>query len=589
MKNRVTKYNNGYIGNNDSSFKITNGIINLNKKNTVVSESYNVSTQSLTTNYSPPSAWVSLPSFSGITQGFAGVFAIYNHDSNFVTLQMDTSTGNYTVDWGDGTTGSFADNAIAYKRYTTSTYSGLTSSVYNNYKTLVIQAYPQTGTLNGIVLTNSHNQSGFQSNYRYPWLNIQIVGSSCTNLGIQNLWPLEQVNFLGRNNITTGGILLFNGCRGLRKILNLDTSTFSTFRLMFRDCYSLIECPKIIAKPGVTDFGFMFENCYSLRYVPWFNTSSALDLQNMFANCPNLTTLPEFNFGTVTNALSAFAGCRSLKEIPSFDFSKVINAGSIFQSCNRIKTSPRFTFSSATFVGSVYNDCRNLIEVNSIDTSNSTSLSFSFSSCSSLIKLPETLNINKVTTMSYAFNEASALESLPRFIRDGTTVMSTSNMCYNTGSLKTIPNFNTDRISTWDVAFINNYNLETVGFTFNYPAGQTWATSVVFNSTFNNCQNLKRIEISDVSGISGSTYTTAYSNMFNGCASLSFVGLSGISENFSVQNCSLGSTALNELYSRLAVVGASGAAAKTITVSGNWGAVNDDPNIAIAKGWQVSG
>jgi hypothetical protein len=46
---------------------------------------------------------------------------------------------------------------------------------------------------------------------------------------------------------------------------------------------------------------------------------------------------------------------------------------------------------------------------------------------------------------------------------------------------------------------------------------------------------------------------------------------------------------LNNLYQSLAVVGASGSGTKTITVTSNWGAANDNPAIAIAKGWTVTG
>lgn len=588
MKNRLTRYNNGFIGNDNSINQITDGVVSLNKKNSTITENYYISDPNLIS-YNPPSEWRSLPSFSGVTQGFAGVFAVYDNDTNFVTLQMDTSTGNYTVDWGDGTTGSFADNAIAYKRYTPSTYSGLTSSIYKNYKTLVIQAYPVSGTLNGIVLTNAHNQSGFQASYQYPWLNVQIVGSSCSNVSVTNLWNIEQINFIGRNSITNNQNR-FNGCRGLKKVVNWDTSTCTNFGQMFRSCHNLLEAPRLNTSAATsTDFSYMFENCFSLRYVPWFDLSKATTIDSIFAYCFSLATIPAFDTGNVTDIRAAFQACQSIEEFPWFNFSKVTNFGNALIGCTKLKKFPSWNFSSATNISYGFGTLYNVIEIGEMNTANVTNMTQTFVRLNSLKKLPKTLNVNKVGSLSGAFYEAFALENLPTFIRDGNTVLQMDAICYSCNNLKTIPNFNTNRISRWDTAFLNNYGLETVGFTFNYPAGQTWATSVVFNSTFQNCQNLKRIEISDVSGISGTTYTTAYSGMFSSCVSLNYVGLSGISENFSIQNCSLGSTALNELYDRLAVVGASGAGAKTITVSGNWGAANDNPSIAIAKGWSVSG
>jgi hypothetical protein len=59
--------------------------------------------------------------------------------------------------------------------------------------------------------------------------------------------------------------------------------------------------------------------------------------------------------------------------------------------------------------------------------------------------------------------------------------------------------------------------------------------------------------------------------------------------NVSFEACSLGSTALNDIYRSLAVVGVSGANARSITVTSNWGNAADDTSIAIGKGWQVLG
>jgi hypothetical protein len=585
MKNRLSRSNSGFIGNDNSFKRIADGIVNLNKKNNTIAENYYLSEPI----YQRPTEWVQLPSFAGVTQGFAGVFGIYDSDSNFVTLQINTSTGNYIVDWGDGTTGSFSDNAIAYKNYSKSVYAGLTSSVFNDYKTLLIQAYPVSGTILEINLNNAHNQSGFQTQYAYPWLDIQAVGSSCTNFTLANL-RLQQVNFIGPNSITSNSSR-FGGCRSLKKIINWDTSKSTTFHQMFRNCNSLIECPIIDASSaasGSNNFTYMFENCSSLRYVPLFDTSKATNFENMFTNCYNLATLPEFNTSNVTNFQGAFFGCYSLEEFPYIDLSKTTSVLQFIRVCIKLKKLPKLNYSNVQNFNTAFGNMGNLIEVTDLDTSNATNLNELFGRCVSL-KRVDKLDLSKTTTFANAFYECWALENFPSIIRDGNTTCSLNSMAFACQNLKNVPNFNTNRISDWQTAFNGCFSLSSVGFTFNYPSGQTWATSTVFNNTFASCVALKTIGISDVSGISGSTYTNAYSGMFTNCFSLSEVGLSGISENFSIQNCSLGSTALNDLYTRLAVVGASGAGAKTITVSGNWGAASDNPAIAIAKGWSVSG
>ncbi len=60
-------------------------------------------------------------------------------------------------------------------------------------------------------------------------------------------------------------------------------------------------------------------------------------------------------------------------------------------------------------------------------------------------------------------------------------------------------------------------------------------------------------------------------------------GILGTATSFA--NCMLSATELNAIYTALSATGAG----KTITVSGNFGTANDDPTIATAKDWTVSG
>ena len=50
--------------------------------------------------------WLTLPSVAGL-QKIAGLFAVTG-ESDYVALAATTSTGNYQVDWGDGTVETFA-------------------------------------------------------------------------------------------------------------------------------------------------------------------------------------------------------------------------------------------------------------------------------------------------------------------------------------------------------------------------------------------------------------------------------------------------------------------------------------------------
>ena len=75
-----------------------------------------------------------------------------------------------------------------------------------------------------------------------------------------------------------------------------------------------------------------------------------------------------------------------------------------------------------------------------------------------------------------------------------------------------------------------------------------------------------------------------FGSMFLTCSSLTRIQAKDFRFSFSVANCKLSATALNEIYTNLPTV-----TGQTITVSNNWGTATDDPTIATAKGWTVSG
>jgi hypothetical protein len=73
--------------------------------------------------------------------------------------------------------------------------------------------------------------------------------------------------------------------------------------------------------------------------------------------------------------------------------------------------------------------------------------------------------------------------------------------------------------------------------------------------------------------------------MFAGCTSLAKGRLAGTTRSISYANLMLSASALNDIYTGLGTA----AGAQTIDVTGNWGTATDDPSIATAKGWTVTG
>jgi surface protein len=576
--------------------------------------------------YTRPSEWISLPSITAGEQRFAGVYAIYDTDSNFAAFTIE---GNYTVDWGDGTTGSFSSGVPAYKRYNRTTYAGLTSSVFRGYKTLVISITPQAGqNLTSIDLRTRHNQSNFSTTFLTQWLDMRIAANNLTTMRItgtdgvgssQNFaGMLEQFEFINDGNLS-GFDRAFSNCYNLRRIIKLPrTSTLGNFEETFRKCYSLEEIPWFDTS-SATNFLGTFWECTSLRNIPALNTANATSMSTMFA-VSGIRTIPWLNTSKVTNMSSMFSNCTDLLAVPFLDTSNVTDMSNMFRLCPSLTSVPQFNTSKVTTMSAMFFGSPSLKELPFFDTSNVTNMSSMFEQGANTNNprsgpsyVPP-LNTSKVTNMSNMFAYAADLITGPSF--DTSNVTNMNGMFLFCTRLKEIPQYNTSRvtdISNWLYGCVSLRNIPALnlssalvlsdmirgcskieglsGFTFHGGTG-TWNTSA-FLRTFYDLWNLRSLGTLNLSGVcSAAGYANVYSDVFFGNYNLQTLGITGIQHSFSIANAKLGATALNDVYNGLAVVGASGSATKTVTVTGNWGAsaaLGHNPAIAVAKGWAVTG
>jgi hypothetical protein len=98
---------------------------------------------------------------------------------------------------------------------------------------------------------------------------------------------------------------------------------------------------------------------------------------------------------------------------------------------------------------------------------------------------------------------------------------------------------------------------------------------------FNGCGSLQTVLALNTTAVISSAN---FSNMFANCNSLSRIQAKDFRFTFSVANCKLSAAALNEIYTNLPTV-----TGQTITVTGNYGTTDDNPTIATARGWTVTG
>lgn len=202
---------------------------------------------------------------------------------------------------------------------------------------------------------------------------------------------------------------------------------------------------------------------------------------------------------------------------------------------------------SLTTVYQLFSNFYNLQSVKYLYTNNVTTTAYLFNSCFRLTTVP-LFNTSSVTDMTNMFRYCYALKTVPLFNTSAVTNM--SSMFSGCFSLQTVPLFNTSAVTTMSGMFLQCFSLQTV------PA---------------------------LSG-SGATSSSTYSIIFSNCSSLSDINITDFKYTFSVASCKLSADRLNEIYTNLPTV-----TGQTLTVTGNYGTASDDPSIATAKGWTVTG
>jgi surface protein len=397
------------------------------------------------------------------------------------------------------------------------------------YKIATVTITPQAANnLTSVNFFVKHDQSGLVNGYSTGWLDIAIAAPSCTALTIGSSSTSVRHAHLERVRLNQlGGI--------------------TSFSSLFRSCRTLQNVEIADTITSVTTLLSMFDNCFSLTSVPLFNTASVTNMSSMFSNCFSLTSVPLFNTASVTSMSSMFSICFSLTSVPLFNTASVTNMSSMFSSCNSLTSVPLFNTASVTNMSSMFSSCNSLTSVPLFNTASVTSMSSMFSSCFSLTSVP-LFNTASVTSMSSMFNGCNSLTSVPLF--NTASVTSMSSMFNGCNSLTSVPLFNTASVTS-------------------------------MSSMFNGCNSLTSVPALVTTTV---TSSTNFNSMFSNCNSLARIEAKNFRFTFSVANCKLSSAALNEIYTNLPTV-----TGQTITVSGNYGTAGDDPTIATAKGWTVTG
>jgi surface protein len=354
-----------------------------------------------------PSDWLPMPTVTSTQQTFVGLYAVIENSDNFASFLFTTDSGQYQVDWGDGTTSLHNSNTIAQHQYsfTNPILNGTLTS--RGYKQAIITVTPVSGNL----LTCNFQQAFVSSpaqNQRYSTAFLDCIlsmpsasiGNSIIFGGINATDPTLRHTYIERINILNIG-----GCTVLDSL-----------------CQQMLSLQEFIISDtvAVTSMRRMFQGCTSLQVLPLFDTRSVIDMSIFCGSASSLREIPLFDTRNVTNMTQAFGGC-PITEIPLLNTLNVTDMSFMFANCLCLKTIPLFDTANVLTMASMFSGCSALIEIPLFNTISVTNMSSMFFNCVSLQSMP-LLNTVAVTTMASMFSTVRSLNSIPALLTSGITV-----------------------------------------------------------------------------------------------------------------------------------------------------------------------
>lgn len=547
------KTNNGYIG--VRQYDSISGIIGLDKLYYLEKDDLRKWTGSGVTSFNAdtpdgigdyfwpwkdnrPDFWLSLPELTENDQKFCALVAVYpgasgntgaTADPNYVFLRLQ---GNYIVDWGNGVTQGFTSGVVAEYQYNYANIDSSTTTPYG-YRQVIVQAYPQAGNTLTTVDLRTRGWTGLpfltQGDWGPSWLDIKIAGKNISSMSFNGgggnaaCGNLRHFEFVGESALTSSAGL-FQYLGNLQKVkIPKMVNKCTNISFMFSDCSSLFSIDDFETSSSLTNCSYVCYGCSKLTVAPAFNTINCTNMAGMFGGCAALISVPTYNTSKNTNFAQFFQNCYSLTEVPFLDTSNGTNFGSMFWGCSAVREIPPIDTSKATSLYGFFQGCRQLKKVPKLNTSNNTNCGDMFR----FINVPTVpwMDTSKVTNMAGMFWISGVSE---------------------------IPQYDTSKVTS----FQNFFNI---------------------NGTLKYMPLLSGVCCSNFNGVFGS-----------GCPQLRVGTFSGVRENISYSGCKmLTKESLNDIFNNLAVVGASGAGVKTITITNTAGLTGCDRTIATSKGWTV--
>ena len=314
-----------------------------------------------------PDDWLTMPTISATDSKVAILAAVYSFGGNDFSF---TATGDFQVDWGDGTVETFSSGATASHSYTYSTHDVVGATICSRgYKQALIVITPQVGqvltSFGTVEIIGAEIQPVLDLVIGSPNLSSFYIGSAdglgmCEHFSLVSvsnsfsslryafasmtrLQSIELCEMSGLNDMYG----TFNGCTMLQTVPLIDTSNVIAFVGTFYNCTKLQEIPAFDTSKGEY-FSYFAANCQSLKVAPAIDTSLSTSLSGLFYNCASLSSVPDFDASNATSIDYMFSRCFSLLALPAMDTSNVTNMHSAFEDCGMVVEIPGYDLSAVT-------------------------------------------------------------------------------------------------------------------------------------------------------------------------------------------------------------------------------------------------
>lgn len=418
-----------------------------------------------------PADWLTMPTVSATENKIVMLVAVFDTTTNWVSFTCGISgSGNYTVDWGDGTSNTYINIALASHTYTYSNISASTASS-RGYRQAIITVTPVTGAFITFYSsgTAKHPSNISTTGNVNPYLDIivsapsvglVVQGSTSTIYGsaticervqilsaaslaafcFQNMKSLQKVTY--PSTITATGSNLFAGCTMLQTVPSFTAAGSGSVvaASMFNGCSNLIAIPPITLAPTsnyslssmfagcskltsidnltitgsykINDASSLFNGCYALTSVPAWDYSSSTTMLATFQNCYSLQSIPDLNIPLATTTSGLFSGCISLRTAPAITTTTaLINVSSMFSGCTTLLKIPNFITSAAQGWSTFASNCQSLVDGGGLNIGASISATSMWSSCINLSKNPG-YNYNITFSVANCKLDAATLDAL---------------------------------------------------------------------------------------------------------------------------------------------------------------------------------